>query len=68
MLLYAISMLMTTSVVAIIYTCHYNYIDIDYEKYNRLVFKMTRRILFLIGVFIVGLVLQVIQMRRLVIP
>ena len=39
MLLYAISMLMTTSVVAIVILYYNNCFCINYEKANRLVFK-----------------------------
>lgn len=57
MLLYAISMLMTTSVVAIIILVTTTILILIMKNIIDLSSKMTRRILFLIGVFIVGLVL-----------
>ena len=57
MLLYVISMLMTTSVVAIIILVTTTILILIMKNIIDLSSKMTRRILFLIGVFIVGLVL-----------
>ena len=56
MLLYAISMLMTTSVVAIIILVTATVLILIMKNTIDLSSKMTRRILFLISVFIVGLV------------
>ena len=56
MLLYAIAMLMTTSVVAIIILITTTVLILIMKNRIDLSSKMTRRILFLIGVFIVGLV------------